>query len=100
MSISAGALAAITGGSSIASNLIQNSGTKRSQKRADKMNIKFFDMQNEYNTPEAQMARLKKAGLNPNLVSTSSDSGEYNLNAKRSNASITSLPSRSTSKKH
>lgn len=27
-----------------------------------------WNMQNEYNSPEAQMARLKAAGLNPNLV--------------------------------
>lgn len=27
-----------------------------------------FNMQNEYNSPAAQMARLKEAGLNPNLV--------------------------------
>jgi hypothetical protein len=31
-------------------------------------NIAFWNMQNEYNTPEAQMERLKKAGLNPNMV--------------------------------
>lgn len=60
--------AIITGVSQIGGNLIQNSGTKRSQRRADKMNIKFFNMQNAYNTPESQMARLKKAGLNPNLI--------------------------------
>ena len=68
MPLSAAAIAAITGGTQLAGNLIQNSGTKRSQRRADKMNIKFFDMQNAYNSPESQMARLKKAGLNPNLI--------------------------------
>jgi hypothetical protein len=31
-------------------------------------NIAFWQMQNEYNSPESQMARLKKAGLNPNMV--------------------------------
>jgi hypothetical protein len=31
-------------------------------------NIKFWDMQNQYNSPEAQMQRLKSAGLNPNMV--------------------------------
>ena len=31
-------------------------------------NIQFWNMQNEYNSPEAQMQRLKKAGLNPNMV--------------------------------
>lgn len=36
------------------------------QQRADALSD--WTMQNEYNSPEAQMARLKKAGLNPNLV--------------------------------
>lgn len=31
-------------------------------------NIEMWNMQNEYNSPEKQMFRLKKAGLNPNLV--------------------------------
>lgn len=31
-------------------------------------NLKFWDMQNQYNSPEAQMERLKSAGLNPNMV--------------------------------
>jgi hypothetical protein len=31
-------------------------------------NIQFWNMQNEYNSPSAQMARLKEAGLNPNMV--------------------------------
>lgn len=31
-------------------------------------NIRLWEMQNAYNSPEQQMARLKAAGLNPNLV--------------------------------
>lgn len=31
-------------------------------------NLKFWNMQNEYNSPQAQMSRLKAAGLNPNLM--------------------------------
>lgn len=31
-------------------------------------NIQFWNMQNEYNSPEKQMERLKAAGLNPNMV--------------------------------
>lgn len=37
-----------------------------SKQRADA--ISDWNMQNEYNAPNAQMERLKKAGLNPNLV--------------------------------
>jgi hypothetical protein len=31
-------------------------------------NIAFWDMQNDYNSPERQMQRLKNAGLNPNML--------------------------------
>lgn len=31
-------------------------------------NIRFWEMENQYNSPLAQMQRLKDAGLNPNLV--------------------------------
>lgn len=31
-------------------------------------NVAFWNMQNSYNSPQAQMARLQEAGLNPNLV--------------------------------
>lgn len=30
--------------------------------------ISFWNMQNEYNSPQAQMARFQAAGLNPNLI--------------------------------
>lgn len=33
-----------------------------------KDNIDFWNMNNSYNSPQAQMARLQEAGLNPNLV--------------------------------
>lgn len=31
-------------------------------------NVKMWNMQNEYNTPQKQMERLRAAGMNPNLV--------------------------------
>ncbi len=31
-------------------------------------NLRFWQQQNEYNSPQAQMKRLQEAGLNPNLV--------------------------------
>lgn len=40
-------------------------------------NLKFWGMQNEYNSPQAQMTRLQSAGLNPNLV-YSNQSGANN----------------------
>lgn len=34
----------------------------------NQLNIQNWNMQNEYNTPAAQMQRFKDAGLNPNLI--------------------------------
>lgn len=55
--LAAGLGAATTGGL----NLF---GSGQASKRA----IKFWHMQNKYNHPSAQMARLREAGLNPNLI--------------------------------
>lgn len=38
------------------------------QRKANRMNLENWKLQNEYNTPEAQMARFAAAGLNPNLI--------------------------------
>ena len=52
----------------LASNLLTNRGAKNRQRLADQQNVKFWNMQNEYNTPANQMKRLQDAGLNPNLI--------------------------------
>ena len=67
------ALSSIAGGIgpglfSLGSDLITNSGAKRRQQLADRENERRWHMQNKYNTPKAQMGRLKDAGLNPNLI--------------------------------
>lgn len=56
--------AAISAASGINNAMIEISGSKRQNKRA----IDFWNMQNDYNHPRAQMQRLQEAGLNPNLV--------------------------------
>lgn len=55
--------------------LVQSGQNKKARKFAEKMYSKQradaladWNMQNEYNSPQAQMQRLKAAGLNPNLV--------------------------------
>lgn len=53
---------------SLGSSLISNRGAKRRQQLADQQNVKFWNMQNAYNTPKEQMSRLQNAGLNPNLI--------------------------------
>lgn len=46
----------------------QNEGALEAQRLANKHNVDFWKMQNQYNDPSQQMARLVKAGLNPHLV--------------------------------
>ena len=67
--------AGIAGGASVLGSIIGNIGSRKRQKKADKANIKFWQMQNAYNDPAQQMSRLKKAGLNPNLIYGQSVSG-------------------------
>lgn len=54
--------------SQLGSNIASNVGNKKAQKRAFAHNVDMWNRANEYNDPSAQMARLKGAGLNPNLV--------------------------------
>lgn len=62
----------IAGAASVAGNVISNIGEKQygkkmyERQRAD--SLADWHMQNEYNSPAAQMKRLKEGGLNPNLV--------------------------------
>lgn len=71
--------ALIAGGANIASNAINASNTSSNNEAQRKWNEKMYAQQradaltdmhymNQYNSPAAQMMRLKQAGLNPNLV--------------------------------
>lgn len=79
MPLSAGAAAAlelggaaISAGGNMASTAIKNNKsykyTKKLAEFQNDINLKNWSLQNAYNNPQAQMARLKAAGLNPNLV--------------------------------
>jgi hypothetical protein len=60
--------AGIAGVLGVGSSILSNIGARKRQRQADAQNIKFWEMQNAYNTPKQQMSRLKDAGLNPNLI--------------------------------
>ncbi len=71
--------AIISGLANVAGSAINAFSTGRQNKKSrawsEKMynrqhedNLAFWHMQNDYNTPEAQMHRLEQAGLNPHLV--------------------------------
>jgi len=67
-----GGISALSGGANAYATGKQNKKSRAfSREMYDKTkadNIQFWNMQNEYNSPEAQMQRLKSAGLNPNMV--------------------------------
>lgn len=75
MGISAGAGAAISAGAGLLGNIVGGIGRRRRERRAEERAIRFWNMQNEYNSPKAQMQRLKDAGLNPNLIYGGSTQG-------------------------
>lgn len=63
---------AILGGANLISQSFANRANRRwATRQADKARawaLQDWEMTNEYNSPRAQMERLKEAGLNPNLV--------------------------------
>lgn len=69
-------------------------GAYKGQQSANKTNIRLaqegrehdvnmWNRQNEYNTPEMQMQRLKEAGLNPNLIYGSGQASTGNADAPK-----------------
>lgn len=70
--ITSAAIVAAAGGTQAAATGKQNKKSRQfsretyAKTKAD--NIQFWNMQNEYNSPQKQMERLKAAGLNPNMV--------------------------------
>lgn len=79
--------AAVTAAAQIGSNLLATQGSykknKALMKRQNEINLENWNMTNAYNAPEAQVARLQQAGLNPNLAygSISSTSAASSLPA-------------------
>lgn len=66
---------ALTGGLNIASGLFTGKANRKSEREARRWNEKMWHLQNAYNHPSQQMARLQEAGLNPRLIYGGSPSG-------------------------
>lgn len=87
MALTEAALAAlISGGAALAGTGINAAATSiRNRKQlgyqkelaayTNEMNLENWKLQNEYNSPKAQMQRYKEAGLNPNLIYGQGTSG-------------------------
>lgn len=65
MSIIGAGIGAVGG---LISGLVGNRARRRAATTAHRRNVEQWKRQNEYNDPSQQMARLKSAGLNPNMV--------------------------------
>lgn len=63
-----GSTAAGAAGLSLAQGGLNLGGSLLSSYLSNRHDLKMWRMQNDYNSPQAQMARLKAAGLNPNLI--------------------------------
>lgn len=62
------AIGAGVGGLAGYSTDAQNRANRKAVDRANAYDLYTWDLANQYNDPKAQMARLRAAGLNPNLV--------------------------------
>lgn len=75
-------------GSNSSSNAVkqQNSGNLELAKYAYSQNLAQWNRENEYNTPANQIARLRAAGLNPNLMYGNSSAGGVSASSPNFNA--------------
>jgi len=64
--------AGINAGAQLAGSVVKNRRsykfTKKLMDKQQEINLANWNLQNRYNSPSAQMHRLKMAGLNPNLI--------------------------------
>lgn len=68
-SLLVGALGAgMQGLNSIKDNVLNNYYARKNASKEFRRTVDLWNMENEYNKPVNQMARLKEAGLNPNMV--------------------------------
>lgn len=66
--MSAESISAMANIANVASSFASNIAAIGQSKAAYKRQLEFWNLQNAYNTPSAQMQRLADAGLNPNLM--------------------------------
>lgn len=70
----------------IGTNLVNRLFANRERERQKQTELEFWRMNNDYNHPSSQMARLREAGLNPHLV--------YGTGAVANSSSAPSAPAR------
>lgn len=84
-------LAAVGAAASLGSGIFNAISQNRANKRAYQQQLDFWRMNNEYNHPSAQMARLREAGLNPNLIYGSGVKGATGASSAASSPPVSPL---------
>lgn len=75
-SIGGTALGSLIGGAfSMGASALNFEHQKKLMDKQNQFNLDMWKMQNEYNSPSAQMERFKAAGLNPYLIASQGNSG-------------------------
>jgi len=93
MALGPGGQIALQGGVDIASGVVGNLFQKRNIRLQKDANLELanyaydkdleqWHLQNQYNTPQAQMTRFKQAGLNPNLIYGQGNAGNASASPK------------------
>ena len=67
--------AVVASGANIVSTAMTNRANERMQQRQNAWNLEQWERNNEYNSPAAQLQRMKAAGLNPDLMYGQNASG-------------------------
>lgn len=67
--------AAVSGGFGLLGSYLSYKYNQRLQEQQNQYNLDMWRLQNEYNSPQAQMQRFEDAGLNPNLIYGQGTSG-------------------------
>lgn len=66
---------AISGGFGLLGNYLQYKYNTQLQEKQNQFNLDMWNLQNEYNSPQAQMKRYEEAGLNPALIYSQGNPG-------------------------
>jgi len=93
MALGTGGQIALQGGFDMASGIVGNLFQKRNIRLQKDANLELanyaydkdleqWHLQNQYNTPQAQMTRFKQAGLNPNLIYGQGNAGNASASPK------------------
>lgn len=87
------AVGAVVGaGLNMLSTVFQNRYNRKQADKEYQRNLEQWNRENEYNSPSAQMQRLKEAGLNPNLMYANANGANTSAGSPAYNATQSGSP--------